>query len=138
MKQLIAFIFLLLLAGCTAPPDNRTEDSLSSPSTTALTTDEINQVDDSVVAGIAGSYRCWQFNVDGYGGSCRTLSPIVLAGDGTYTISSTTGTYNVSADTITLSASDYWGPGTIQEDGLQIYFNYSYNGKQYEVTYLKE
>ena len=100
MKYLITFIFLFLLVGCTAPPEDRTQDNLSSPSTTARTTDELDQADDSVVAGIDGSYRCWQFNVDGYGGSCRTLSPIVFSADGTYTISSTTGTYRLSADTI--------------------------------------
>lgn len=118
MKSLTSVICLLFLVGCTTPPDERT----------AFT----------AARNLEGSYRCWQFNVDGYGGSCRTLSPIVLAEDGTYTISSTTGTYNMVADTITLSESTYWGPGTMLEDGLQIYFNYSYNGKQYEVTYLKE
>lgn len=120
MKSLTIVICLLFLVGCTTPPEDRI-------ALTAASNDVLE-----------GSYRCWQFNVDGYGGSCRTLSPIVLAADGTYTISSTTGTYNRSADTITLSESDYWGPGTIQENGLQIYFNYNYNGKQYEVTYLKE
>lgn len=84
------------------------------------------------------SYRCWQFNVDGYGGSCRTLSPIVFTADGTYSISGTTGIYNITDDIVTLSESTYWGAGTIKEAGLQIYFNYNYNGKQYEVTYLQE
>lgn len=138
MKSLISVICLLFLVGCTTPPDERTAFTATRNDASYQIIEEDPVDIDQATSVLEGSYRCWQFNVDGYGGSCRTLSPIVLAGDGTYTISSTAGTYTISADTITLSASDYWGPGTIQEDGLQIYFNYTYNGKQYEVTYLKE
>lgn len=147
MRRLLFISSLLLLAGCTSSTKNTLPSQ--NPTTAYIPTDEtrtneIPTIEQQTVEpielnpDIAGSYRCWQFNVDGYGGSCRTLSPIVLHEDGTYSISSTTGTYSIRDDIILLSESEYWGPGMIKESGLQIYFNYTYNSKQYEVTYLKE
>ncbi len=88
------------------------------------------------IAGIdAGTYRCWSYNVSGGGGSC-TLSPaIVLKSDGTYSISSEQGTYQVAGDTLTLSQSKLRGPGKII-DGNKIRFEYDYQTLHHTVTYL--
>ncbi|NJD62773.1 MAG: hypothetical protein FIA93_08635 [Deltaproteobacteria bacterium] len=86
-------------------------------------------------AGPAGSYRCWQYNVSGGGGSCRLAPPIVLAPDGTYKESRTEGTYEVKDDTIVFSGSRIRGPGKIV-DGNKIRFEYDYNGFHHTVTYL--
>lgn len=88
---------------------------------------------------LSGTYRCWQFNLNGRilsTNSCRTYSPIVLNADGTYNISSEHGTYTISGDQITLSESKIRGVGTLKEGNMQIYFKYSYNGSDYETTYL--
>lgn len=122
------------LAGCTttAITNSNISDNINVKTVTSIAGPSVE------ADGITGNYRCWQFNVDGYGGSCRALSPIVLAVDGSYSISSTHGTYTMNGDMILLSESEYWGPGTMKESGQQIYFNYTYKDKHYEVTYLKE
>lgn len=86
---------------------------------------------------MAGSYRCWSYNVSGGSGTCRLAPPIVLAGDGTYTMSSERGIYTVQGDVIVLSESKIRGPGTIV-DGNKIRFEYDYNGLRHTVTYLRE
>lgn len=91
----------------------------------------------SNAAGIAGSYRCWHYNVSGGFGNCRLAPPIILNTDGTYSMSSEKGTYKITGSTILLSESKIRGPGTIVE-GNKIRFEYSYKGLQHTVTYLKE
>ena len=87
---------------------------------------------------VAGSYRCWSYNVSGGGGGdCRLFAPIVLNTDGTYSVSSEKGTYSVKGDIITLSESKLRGPGTLI-GGTQIRFEYDYNGWHHVITYLKE
>ena len=83
---------------------------------------------------VAGAYRCWSYNVSGGGGSCRMAPPLVLHPDGTYQMSSEQGTYTVSGDHITLSASTLRGPGRMQH-GHQIVFTYLYRGWQHTITY---
>lgn len=90
---------------------------------------------------VEGTYRCWQFNVNERilnTSSCRLAAPLVLAADGTYSLSSEHGTYTVSGDQIVLSESKIRGHGTLKEDNMQIYFKYTYNGDQYEMTYLRQ
>ena len=86
-------------------------------------------------AGVAGTYRCSSYNVDGAGGSCANLSSIVLNADGTYQISSETGSYTASGNNVLLSpASNTWGPGKVQ-GGNQLVFDYSFGGRRQVVTY---
>ncbi len=88
---------------------------------------------------LAGSYRCYSYNVSGGGGgNCRLFAPIILKADGTYSVSSEQGTYRVEGDTIILSESKLRGPGTLLEDNLQMRFEYDYNGWHHVITYLKE
>lgn len=86
-------------------------------------------------AGIAGTYQCFSFNVDGIGGDCPLAPPIVLHDDGTYDYSGDHGTYQVEGDRISLSRAQTWGPGKLQ-NGNRIVFHYQYNGKPQTVTYL--
>ncbi len=90
---------------------------------------------DPKLVSLAGTYRCWQFNASGGGGSCRFSVPIKLSADGTYSESSTQGTYTVSGDTITFSESKIRGPGKLL-GGNKIFFEYDYNSWHYTVTYL--
>jgi hypothetical protein len=83
----------------------------------------------------AGTYRCWQYNVSGGGGSCRLAPPIVLRSDGTYQESRTVGTYEVKGNRIFFSRSTIRGPGRI-EGGNRIRFEYDYKGFHHDVTYL--
>ncbi|MEK7122667.1 MAG: hypothetical protein AAB855_02315 [Patescibacteria group bacterium] len=87
---------------------------------------------------IIGSYRCWQYNVSGGGGSCRLAPPFTFNADGTYQMSSERGTYTISDNTIILSESQIRGPGEILADGNQIRFEYDYQGQRHTVTYLRE
>lgn len=80
------------------------------------------------------TYRCWNFNAGGRGGMCRTSPPIIFNADGSYQESSARGTYSVSGDRVTMSASTIRGPGLIS--GNNIVFQYSYQGLDYTVTYL--
>ena len=84
---------------------------------------------------IAGVYRCFSYNIDGAGGSCRVTPPLVLNADGTYRISSEKGTYNVQDGKVVLSESRTRGPGKL-EAGNRIVFEYELKGKHYTVTYL--
>ena len=81
-----------------------------------------------------GSYRCSAFNASGGGGSCRTMPPLVINANGTYQYSSTRGRWTAHADTIVLSESKVWGPGTILGSGA-IRFQYDYRGWHYVVTW---
>lgn len=90
----------------------------------------------SSVSSLSGTYRCWSYNVQGAGKSC-TSPPLVLHSDGTYSMSSEQGTYSVNGDFITLSESKIRGSGKILENGMQIRFEYEYNGWTHTVTYLK-
>ncbi len=83
---------------------------------------------------ISGTYRCWSFNVDGYGGTCSSPD-IVLKSDGTYSMSSEKGTYEIQGEQIVLSESEIRGPGTFLEGRMQIRFEYNYNEKKYTITY---
>ena len=83
----------------------------------------------------SGTYRCWQYNVSGGGGSCRLASPIVLKSDGTYQESRTAGTYEVRGDRVLFSRSTIRGPGRF-EGGNRIRFEYDYKGFHHDVTYL--
>jgi hypothetical protein len=85
---------------------------------------------------IAGTYRCWSFNVGGAGRRC-TSPPIVLHPDGTYEISSEWGTYSVLGDQVVLSESKIRGPGRLQ-GGNQIVFEYEYRGLPHTVTYVRQ
>lgn len=87
---------------------------------------------------LTGTYRCWQYNVDGAGGSCRLVPPFVFEADYTYAMSSEKGTYTVAGTTLNLSESQIRGPGTILENGNQIRFEYDYSGRHTVVTYLRE
>ena len=88
---------------------------------------------------ITGTYRCFLYTVNKASSAdgCRLQAAMIFYPDGTYTFSSEEGTYAVEGDQVTLSESKIRGPGTILENGLQIFFEYLYNGKDYEVTYLK-
>lgn len=89
---------------------------------------------------LSGTYRCWSFNIEGSGaGSCRNppQAPLILNSDGTYSVSREEGKQEVKDGKLILSQSKIRGPGTILEEGMQIRFEYEYNGKQYTVTYLK-
>lgn len=83
---------------------------------------------------LAGTYRCWHFNVGGQGGKCAS-PPIVLNADGTYMMSSEKGRYSVEGDQLVLSASEHRGPGKIS--GQQLQFEYDYKGQHQTVTYLR-
>lgn len=85
---------------------------------------------------LAGTYRCWSYNVSGGSGNCRIAPPLIVHKNGRYQMSSERGTYTVVGDTMTLSESKIRGPGTIV-DGNKIRFEYTYNGWQHTVTYLK-
>lgn len=84
---------------------------------------------------IAGTYRCWSYNVSGAGKRC-TSPPLVLNSDGTYQMSSEKGTYTVKGKELFLSESKIRGIGQLQ-DGRQIVFEYQYNGWNHRVTYLR-
>ncbi|MBI2483316.1 hypothetical protein HYV74_04055 [Candidatus Uhrbacteria bacterium] len=86
---------------------------------------------------MAGSYRCWSYNVSGGGGSCRLAPPLELKANGTYTMSSERGRFTVRGNQLTLSQSKLRGKGTVSEDGMRILFEYPYNGWQHTVTYLR-
>lgn len=88
---------------------------------------------------MAGTYRCWSFNVSGYGGSCINppQAPLILNADGTYKFSSETGTYSINGGQIVLSESKIRGNGTLLENNNQIRFEYDYKGRHYTITYLK-
>ena len=87
----------------------------------------------------AGSYRCWSYNVSGGGGgNCRLFAPLILRADGTYSLSSEVGTFRVEGDAINLSESKIRGTGKLLEGGMQIRFEYDYNGWHHTLTYLKE
>lgn len=86
---------------------------------------------------IAGTYRCWSFNVGGSGSRC-TSPPIVLNANGTYTVSSERGRYTLSGDQLVLSESKIRGPGTLSGDRMRMTFEYTSNGLAYTVTYLKQ
>jgi len=84
---------------------------------------------------VAGVYRCFSYNIDGAGGSCRITPPLVLNADGTYRMSSEKGTYKLLDGKVVLSESRTRGPGKL-EAGNRIVFEYDLNGKRYTVTYL--
>jgi len=85
---------------------------------------------------LAGTYRCWSFNVGGRGGVC-TNPPLVLNQNGTYTLSSEKGKITIKDQSIILSQSKFRGPGILTDDGMQIQFKYKYKGLQQTVTYLR-
>jgi hypothetical protein len=88
----------------------------------------------SQAAEISGTYRCWQFNVGGYGGACKS-PPIIFAADGSYSMSSEKGTYRVRGDQVILSASQHRGAGVLA--GEQLRFEYDFKGLHHTVTYLR-
>ncbi|MBI2198239.1 MAG: PDZ domain-containing protein [Candidatus Rokubacteria bacterium] len=90
----------------------------------------------SALASVAGTYRCWMFNVGGAGGRCRNSPPIVLRADGSYEESSTRGTWALRGSQVLLSASTVRGAGRL-ESGNHIVFEYVYNGQPHRVTYLR-
>lgn len=90
----------------------------------------------SRIGSVAGTYRCWSYNVGGAGKRC-TSPPLVLNADGTYQMSSERGTYAVSGDQIALSESKIRGPGRLQA-GNQVVFEYAYQGQQHTATYLRQ
>ena len=88
-------------------------------------------------ASLSGTYRCWSYNVQGAGRSCVS-PPIALNADGTYSMSSERGTWKVSGDRVLLSESKQRGPGRLREEGRQIVFQFTYNGRQHTMTYLRQ
>ncbi|MDP2630102.1 MAG: hypothetical protein Q8P56_01720, partial [Candidatus Uhrbacteria bacterium] len=112
--------------------------SNSTPSSSTSSTQTTTTTSPTVLAQVAGSYRCYSYNVSGGGGGdCRLFAPIVLNADGRYYVSSEKGTYAVKGDVITLSESKLRGPGKLV-GGTQIRFEYDYNGWHHTITYLKE
>lgn len=89
---------------------------------------------------VAGSYSCSAFLVNGQPSpnGCAWQAPVVLDEEGTYTYSLEQGTYSVSGTTLNLSNSDFRGPAKILKDGLQLQFNYTYDGNEYTVTYNRD
>ena len=89
---------------------------------------------------LSGTYRCWSFNNSAGGGSCRTppQPALIVSDDGTYSLSSERGTYEIRDGMIYLSESKIRGPGTLLENNMQIRFEYDYNVRHYTVTYLKQ
>ena len=84
-----------------------------------------------------GTFRCWSYNVAGAGKQC-TSPPLVLSGDGSYSMSSEVGTYTiVNNSLLVLSESKLRGVGVILEGGMQVRFEYDYNGWHHTVTYLR-
>lgn len=81
------------------------------------------------------TYKCWTFNVGGSTSKC-TSPPIVLKKDGSYTMSSEKGTYNIAGEKIYLSESKLRGAGTFKESRSQIIFEYTYNNLKHVVRYL--
>jgi len=119
----------------TTPSTSAQSTTTPSPSTTPT---PLSATDKATLAQMAGSYRCFSYNVSGGGGGdCRLFAPIVLNADGTYSISTEKGTYTVKGDVITLSESKLRGPGKLI-GGTQIRFEYDYNGWHHTITYLKE
>lgn len=88
---------------------------------------------------IAGTYRCWKYNVGGAGKRC-TSPPLKIYADGVYQMSGEKGKFKIVKEKdkvkIIFSESKIRGPGTLFE-GNQIIFEYTYNGWQHSVTYLK-
>ena len=84
---------------------------------------------------VSGSYRCLE--ASGLA-NCRTLPPIVLKIDGTYSISSEKGTYSIQGDKIFLSEAKIRGVGSFNSDYLQILFQYTYNDRAQKIVYLWE
>ncbi len=89
----------------------------------------------SFAQSIAGTYRCFSYNISSAGGSCRITPPLVLNPDGTYQMSSEKGTYKVQDRTVVLSESRIRGPGKLA-GGNRIVFEYDLKGQHYTVTYL--
>ncbi|MBI2119517.1 MAG: hypothetical protein HYT97_07825 [Elusimicrobia bacterium] len=89
---------------------------------------------------IEGTYRCWKYNVGGAGKRCAS-PPLKIYADGTYQMSVEKGTVKMLKEKgkvkIVLSESKIRGPGTLLE-GNQILFEYTYNGWEHSVTYLKQ
>ncbi len=85
---------------------------------------------------LAGTYRCWSFNVGGGGGAC-TNPPLVLNQDGTYALSTEKGKVTIKDQSILLSQSKFRGAGILTDDGMQIQFKYKYKGLEQTVTYLR-
>lgn len=85
---------------------------------------------------VAGTYSCYSINVGGSGGKC-TSPALVLQKNGRYQMGSEKGTFQVKGNRIILSKSKFRGAGTLSEDGLQIRFQYKYQGLDQTVTYLK-
>ena len=86
---------------------------------------------------VAGTYRCWMFNVAGAGKRC-TNSALVLKENGQYMMGNEKGTYKIKNGKIILSESKFRGSGQFQEHGNQIMFEYTYRGWPQTVTYLKQ
>lgn len=91
----------------------------------------------AALAAVAGTYRCWMFNVSGAGGRCRNSPPIILRADGSYEESSARGSWTLRGSQVLLSASAVRGAGRL-EPGNQIVFEYVYNGRPHRVTYLRQ
>src|SRR6266702_3361894 len=91
----------------------------------------------AVTAKLAGRYRCWSINVGGRAGICKS-PPIVLKEDGTYSMSSEKGTWKLKGDKVILSASKIRGPGKLNKEGNQLYFEYTLKGLRQSVVYLRQ
>ena len=86
---------------------------------------------------MAGTYRCWSFNVGGAGKRC-TSPALVLKENGQYTMGSEKGMYKMKDGKLMLSQSKIRGAGRFQEKGNQIVFQYTYLGLSQTVTYLRQ
>lgn len=87
-------------------------------------------------AAVAGTYSCWSMNVGGAGGKC-TSPALVLNKNGSYQMGSEKGTFQLKGKQVILSKSTFRGPGTLNQEGMQIRFQYKYRGLEQVVTYLK-
>ena len=115
MKKGAIIVLVFLLIGC-APEQVQDEELVSDYGKEKVETQKLDEVkpmekeskperaeaidpveldplkdDSGIQPAMQGSFRCWQYNVQGGGGSCRTAQPIILNEDGTYQESSTSG-----------------------------------------------
>ncbi len=93
------------------------------------------QVVEASAQSIAGTYRCYSYNIDGNGGGCRLTPPLVLSPDGSYKISAENGTWKLKDGAVEFSESKIRGPGRLQS-GNRIVFSYDYEGKHHTITYV--
>lgn len=84
---------------------------------------------------LSGSYRCFQFEIDGVARGCQYAPPIFLHGDGTYQESGVKGTYVVNGQQLQLSPDGIRGAGQLRND--QIVFEYVDRERTHRLVYTR-